>query len=107
MKTHQKKDEKRHGHAQSDRQMRDVMTTGISPNNYPTRAMRKSIEALEQNGFTLRCIEQQEVGIATTPLVVRANFVRTTLDGLLTFSVRIDTDGNVTNIIPQSTRTQR
>ena len=104
MKTHQKKDEKRHRRARSDWQMRDAMTTAFIPNNYPTKAIRKSIEALEQNGFTLRCIEQQEVGIASTPLVVRANFARTTLDGLLTFSVRIDTDGNVTNINPQPTK---
>jgi hypothetical protein len=82
------------------------MTTGFSPNNYLTREMRKSIEALEQNGFTLRCIEQEEAAISTMSLVVRANFARTTLDGLLTFSVRIDTDGNVTNINQQPTKPQ-
>ena len=87
--------------------MRDVMTTCIFPNSYPTSAMCKSIEYLEQNAFTLRCIQQQEVGIATTPLVVRANFARTTLDGLLTFSVRIDNDGNVTNINQQPTKPKR
>lgn len=80
------------------------MTTASIPNNYLNKAMQRSIHELEQNGFTLRCIEQQEVGIATTPLVVRANFARTTLDGLLTFSVRIDTDGNVTNINQQPTK---
>ena len=56
MKTIQQKDEKRHGRARSDGQMRDAMTTASIPNNHLIRAMRQSIRRLEKNGFRVRRI---------------------------------------------------
>jgi hypothetical protein len=100
MKFIQQKDEKRNGRARSDRQMRDAMTTASIPNSYLTKAMQQSIRGLEKNGFTARRVLPVDpmTGIHTREF--RADFAKQTKTGLLVFSVRIDTDGNVTNPKP-------
>lgn len=103
MKTIQQKDEKRHGRAQSDRQMRDAMTTISISNKYITKAMQRSIRELEKNGFTARRIMPVDPMAGIHASEIRADFAKQTLTGLLVFSVRIDTDGNVTN--PNQTQT--
>ena len=96
MKTTLKNNEISHGRARSDRQMRDAMTTASLPNNYLTEAMRNSIHGLETNGFTVRCILPVDPMAGVHAREFRADFAKPTQTGLLAFSVRIDTDGNVT-----------
>ena len=100
MKIIQQKDEKRHGRAQSDGQMRDAMTTELQTNNYLNKAMQRSIRGLEQNGFLVRRILPVEPMAGIHAREFRADFAKQTKTGLLVFSVRIDTDGNVTNPKP-------
>ena len=100
MKTRQQKDEKRHGRAQSDGQMRDAMTKASLPNNYLTKAMQRSIRGLEKNGFTARRILPVDLKAGIHAREFCADFAKQTQTGLLVFSVRIDTDGNVTNPKP-------
>ena len=100
MKTIQQKDEKRHGRARSDGQMRDTMTTASIPNKYLTKAMRQSIRSLEKNGFTARRIMPVDPMAGIHARELHADFAKQTPTGLLVFSVRIDTDGNVTNPKP-------
>jgi len=100
MKTIQQKDEKRHGRARSDGQMRDAMTTASYPNNYITKAMQQSIRGLEQNGFHARRIMPVDPMAGIHAREFRADFAKQTPTGLLVFSVRIDTDGNVTTPKP-------
>ncbi len=104
MKMLQQKDEKRHGRARSDWQMRDAMTTASIPNNYLNRAMQRSIRELEKSGFTLRCLRPVDLLAGTEARDFVADFTKPTLFGLLAFSVRIDTDGNVTNHNQQATK---
>lgn len=100
MKIIQQKDEKRHGRARSDGQMRDAMTTVSYSNNYITKAMQQSIRSLEQNGFHARRIMPVDPMAGIHAREFRADFAKQTPTGLLAFSVRIDTDGNVTNLEP-------
>ena len=97
MKTIQQKDEKRHGRARSDRQMRDAMTTASCTDSYLTKAMQQGIRGLEKNGFTARRILPVDPMVGIHAREFRADFAKPTKFGLLVFSVRIDTDGNVTN----------
>ena len=100
MKAIQQKDEKRHGRARSDGQMRDAMTTASIPNNYLNKAMQRSIRRLEKNGFTARRILPVDLKAGIHAREFRADFVKQTKTGLLAFIVHIDTDGNVTNPKP-------
>jgi hypothetical protein len=100
MKTIQQKAKKRHGRAHSDGQMRDAMTTESITNNYLTKAMQRSICRLESNGFTARRILPLDLMAGINAREFRADFAKQTPTGLLVFSVRIDTDGNVTNPKP-------
>ena len=100
MKAIQQKDEKRHGRAQSDGQMRDAMTTASIPNNHLTKTMQQSIRGLEKNGFTARRILPVDPMACGHDCEFRADFAKPTKFGLLVFSVQIDTDGNVTNTKP-------
>lgn len=100
MKTTQQKDEIRHGRARSDGQMRDAMTTASIPNSHLTKAMLQSIRRLEKNGFRVRRILPADPMVGIHAREFRADFAKQTKTGLLTFSVRIDTDGNVTNHKP-------
>ncbi len=100
MKTIQQKDEKRHGRPRSDGQMRDAMTTASSPNNYLNKAMQQSIRELEKDGFLVRRILPVDPVAGIHAREFRADFAKQTKTGLLVFSVRIDTDGNITNPKP-------
>ncbi len=100
MKIIQQKDEKRHGRARSDGQMRDAMTTIFISNTYLNKAMQRSIRGLERNGFTARRIMPVDPMAGIHAREFHANFAKQTPTGLLVFSVRIDTDGNVTNPKP-------
>ena len=100
MKTIQQKDEKRHGRARSDGQMRDAMTTASIPNTYSNKAMQQSIRGLEKNGFTARRILPVDPMAGIHAREFHADFAKQTPTGLLVFSIRIDTDGNVTNLKP-------
>jgi predicted deacylase len=100
MKTIQQKDEKRHGRARSDGQMRDAMTTASMSNKHITKAMQQSIRELEKNGFLVRRILPVDPMAGVHAREFRADFAKQTPTGLLLFSVRIDTDGNVTNPKP-------
>jgi hypothetical protein len=100
MKTRQQKDEKRHGRAQSDGQMRDAMTKSSLTNNCLTKAMQQSIRGFEKNGFTARRILPVDPMAGIHAREFRADFAKQTPTGLLVFSIRIDTDGNVTNLKP-------
>ena len=100
MKIIQQKDEKRHGRARSDGQMRDAMTTISIPNTYLNKAMQRSIRGLEKNGFTARRILPVDLMAGIHAREFRADFAKQTKTGLLMFSVRIDTDGNVTTPKP-------
>ncbi len=100
MKTIRQKDEIIHGRARSDGQMRDAMTTSSYPNNYITKAMQQGIRGLEQNGFHARRIMPVDPMAGIHAREFRADFAKQTKTGLLAFSVRIDTDGNVTNTKP-------
>ena len=97
MKVLQQKDEIRHGRTRSDGQMRDAMTTAYITNRYPTKAMQQGIRGLEKNGFTARRIIPVDPMVGIHAREFRADFAKPTQFGLLMFSVRIDTDGNVTN----------
>jgi hypothetical protein len=96
MKTIRKKDEKRHGRVRSDGQTRDAMTTASKSNNHLTEAMQRSIRGLEKNGYSARRITPVDPMAGIHSREFRADFAKQTLSGLLVFSVRIDTDGNVT-----------
>jgi hypothetical protein len=96
MKISRQKDEKHHGRARSDRQMRDAMTTASIPNSHLTEAMRTRILGLETNGFRVRRILPVDPMAGVHAREFRADFAKPTQTGLLAFSVRIDTDGNVT-----------
>ena len=100
MKTIQQKDEKRHGRARSDGQMRDVMKTASISNNYLNEVMQRCVRSLEKNGFTARRILPVDPMAGIHAREFRADFAKQTPTGLLVFSVRIDTDGNVTNPKP-------
>jgi len=100
MKSIQQKDEKRHGRARSDGQMRDAMTTVSIPNNHLTKAMQQGIRGLEKNGFTARRILPVDLMAGIHAREFRADFAKPTKFGLLVLSVRIDTDGNVTTPKP-------
>ena len=100
MKTIQQKDEKRHGRAQSDGQMGDAMTTAFMTNNYMNKAMQRSIRGLEKNGYSARRILPVDLMAGIHAREFRADFAKQTKTGLLAFSIRIDTDGNVTNLKP-------
>ena len=76
------------------------MTTASIPNNYLTKAMLRGIRSLEQNGFTVRRILPVDPMAGIHASEFRADFAKQTKAGLLAFSVRIDTDGNVTNHKP-------
>jgi len=97
MKVLQQKDEIRHGRTRSDGQMRDAMTTASITNRYPTKAMQQSIRSLEHNGFTVRRILPVDPMVGIHAREFCADFAKPTKFGLLVFSVRIDTDGNVIN----------
>ena len=97
MKTLQQKDGIRHGRTRSDGQMRDAMTTASITNRYPTKAMQQSIRSLEHNGFNVRRILPVDPMAGIHAREFRADFGKPTQFGLLVFSVRIDTDGNVIN----------
>jgi hypothetical protein len=100
MKTIQQKDEKGHGRARSNRQMRDAMTTASIPNKHITKAMQQSIRGFEKNGFHARRILPVDPMAGIHAREFQADFAKQTPTGLLVFSVRIDTDGNVTNPKP-------
>jgi hypothetical protein len=96
MKISRQKDEKHHGRARSDRQMGDAMTTASIPNSYLTEAIRNNIQGLETNGFRVRRILPADSKAGVHAREFRADFAKPTKTGLLVFSVRIDTDGNIT-----------
>jgi hypothetical protein len=73
------------------------MTTASSPNSHFTKAMLRGIRGLEQNGFTARRILPVDPMAGIHAREFRADFAKQTTAGLLAFSVRIDTDGNVIN----------
>ena len=100
MKAIQQKDEKRHGRARSDGQMRDAMTTASIPNNYLNKAMQRSIRRLEKNGFTARRILPVDLKAGIHAREFRADCAKQTKTGLLAFIVHSDTDGNGTNPKP-------
>jgi hypothetical protein len=77
--------------------MRDAMTTASIPNSYLTKAMRNRILGLETNGFRVRRILPADPMAGVHDREFRADFAKPTRTGLLVFSVRIDTDGNITN----------
>ncbi len=77
--------------------MRDAMTTASITNNHLTEAMRRSIRGLEKNGYIVRRILPVDPMAGIHSREFKADFARQTKTGLLAFSVRIDTDGNVTN----------
>jgi cobalamin biosynthesis Co2+ chelatase CbiK len=73
------------------------MTTASITNRYPTKAMQQSIRSLEHNGFTVRRILPVDLMAGIHAREFCADFAKPTKFGLLVFSVRIDTDGNVSN----------
>ena len=76
------------------------MTTASIPNNHLTKATQRAIRRLEKNGFSVRRITPVELTSGIHAREFRADFAKQTKTGLLAFSVRIDTDGNVTNPKP-------
>jgi hypothetical protein len=76
------------------------MTTASITNNHLTKAMQRSIRGLEKNGFLVRRVLPVDVMAGIHASEYRADFAKQTKTGLLAFSVRIDTDGNVTNPKP-------
>ena len=100
MKSIQQKDEIRHGRARSDGQMRDAMTTASQTNSHMTKAMRRCIRGFEKNVGRVRRILPVDPMAGIHAREFRADFAKQTQTGLLVFSVRIDTDGNVTNPKP-------
>ena len=73
------------------------MTTASITNRYLTKAMQQGIRGFENNGFTVRRILPVDLMAGIHAREFRADFAKPTQFGLLVFSVRIDTDGNVTN----------
>jgi hypothetical protein len=73
------------------------MTTASITNRYPTKAMQQSIRSLEHNGFTVRRILPVDPMVGIHAREFCADFAKPTKFGLLVFSIRIDTDGNVIN----------
>lgn len=73
------------------------MKTASIYNNYLSKAMQQSIRCLEQNGFTARRILPVDLMAGIHASEFRADFAKQTTTGLLMFSVRIDTQGNVTH----------
>ena len=73
------------------------MTKASRTNNYLTKAMQQGIRGFEKNGFTARRIMPVDPTAGIHAREFRADFAKQTPTGLLAFSVRIDTDGNVTN----------
>jgi hypothetical protein len=73
------------------------MTTASLPNNYLNKAMQRCIRGLEKNGYSARRILPVDPMAGIHAREFRADFAKQTPTGLLVFSVRIDTDGNVTN----------
>ena len=73
------------------------MTTVSIPNNHLTKAMQQGIRGLEKNGFTARRILPVDLMAGIHAREFCADFAKPTKFGLLVFSVRIDTDGNVIN----------
>ena len=76
------------------------MTTAFIPNTYSNKAIQRSVRGLEKNGFTARRILPVDPMVGIHAREFRADFAKQTPTGLLVFSVRIDTDGNVTNTKP-------
>ena len=76
------------------------MTTSPFPNRQVTKAMQRGIRGLEQNGFTVRRILPVDPMAGIQAREFRADFAKQTPAGLLAFSIRIDTDGNVINPKP-------
>jgi hypothetical protein len=76
------------------------MTTASNSNNYLTKAMQRSIRGLEKNGYSARRILPVDLMAGIHAREFRTDFAKQTKTGLLAFSVRIDTDGNVTNTKP-------
>ena len=76
------------------------MTTASIPNNHLTKATQRAIRGLEKNGFSVRRILPSDPTAGIHAREFRADFAKPTKTGLLAFSVRIDTDGNVTNTKP-------
>ena len=76
------------------------MTTASIPNIHLTKAMQRGIRGLEKNGFSVRRITPVDPKAGIHAREFRADFAKQTKTGLLAFSVRIDTDGNVTNTKP-------
>jgi hypothetical protein len=76
------------------------MTTASQTNNYLTKAMQQGIRGFEKNGFTARRIMPVDPMAGIHAREFRADFAKQTPTGLLAFSVRIDTDGNVTTPKP-------
>ncbi len=76
------------------------MTTASIPNRYPTKAMRQCIRGFEKSGFHARRILPVDPMAGIHAREFRVDFAKQTKTGLLVFSVRIDTDGNVTNPKP-------
>ncbi len=72
------------------------MTTASIPNSYLTEAIRNNIQGLETNGFRVRRILPADSKAGVHAREFRADFAKPTKTGLLVFSVRIDTDGNIT-----------
>jgi hypothetical protein len=62
--------------------------------------MQQSIRGFEKNGFHARRIMPVDPMAGIHSREFRADFAKQTPTGLLVFSVRIDTDGNVTNPKP-------
>jgi hypothetical protein len=82
------------------------MTTASIPNNNLYKAMKRNIRGFEKNGFTARRILAVDPMTGVYARDFQVDFAKQTKTGLLTFSVRIDTDGNVTNINQQPTKPQ-
>lgn len=76
------------------------MTTASIPNSLLTKATQRAIRGLEKNGFTARRITPVDLTSGIHASEFRADFAKQTKTGLLAFSVRIDTDGNVTTTKP-------
>jgi hypothetical protein len=64
------------------------------------KAMQRSIRGLEKNGYSARRILPVDLMAGIHAREFRADFAKQTKTGLLAFSIRIDTDGNVTNLKP-------
>ena len=76
------------------------MTTASIPNTYSNKAIQRCVRSLEKNGFTARRILPVDPMAGIHAREFRADFAKQTPAGLLAFSIRIDTDGNVINPKP-------